>query len=328
MKKTLLTLVLAFLCLSSFAQLLPDGSVQIVAYWDKGDVFKYQSVERQEKTDTKGETSLIKSNSETFVLSVVEQTDSTYTLVADYKDGFYSDTRFAGYSDLLSGFEFTPLRVVTNQLGTVIGFENTDVIINETKEIIPKLVDETFKQFDKKDLEQLDREATIQYFTSILATPEIVLSDFNEDGGLLLQYHGVKFDTSQVYTVSVPFTLKGQNPVPMDVDIWVDSAETDSTYAYIHSHGHLGMDKLGSTLSSYIGEIASSMYKDVSEETVKETAKFDEGSVDQYSLVVVHLPSGCPVQLETMLIIEITSNGETEQSRKTKSIKLIVDETQ
>ena len=185
-----------------------------------------------------------------------------------------------------------------------------------------------FKQFDKKDLEQLDREATIQYFTSILATPEIVLSDFNEEGGLLLQYHGVKFDTSRVYTVSIPFTLKGQKPIPMNVDIWVDSAETDSTYAVIRSHGHLGMDKLGSTLSSYIAGMVASMYKDVSEETIKEKAVYDEGSVDQYSLVVVHLPSGCPVQLETQLIIEVTSNGETEQSRKTKSINLIVDETQ
>ena len=88
------------------------------------------------------------------------------------------------------------------------------------------------------------------------------------------------------------------------------------------------MDKLGSTLSSYIAGMVASMYKDVSEETIKEKAVYDEGSVDQYSLVVVHLPSGCPVQLETQLIIEVTSNGETEQSRKTKSINLIVDETQ
>ncbi len=89
---SLLFLFLLFCCFGLRAQVLNDSTVQVVAYWDKGETFEFEYVQSKYKV-VKGDTIFGDFLSETFELAVVDSTAEGYTLryttlesKAEYKD--------------------------------------------------------------------------------------------------------------------------------------------------------------------------------------------------------------------------------------------------
>ncbi len=80
MRKLLLTLS-ALLCAAALgAQMMPDSTVQVIAYWEVGDKMDYTLVEKVFDLDAEGAETLRTSASENIHFEVVAATDSTYTL--------------------------------------------------------------------------------------------------------------------------------------------------------------------------------------------------------------------------------------------------------
>ena len=104
MKKLFLSFALALLSLSALAQLMPDGTVQIVAYWKLGNVAPYQFKTRTESVSEKGDTTVTSSSSEVRIFEVIGQTDSTYTLQTTYKDGYYTDSSVGLLSEMMGRY--------------------------------------------------------------------------------------------------------------------------------------------------------------------------------------------------------------------------------
>ena len=331
MKKQLLLFLSLIVPTLSFAQLMPDGSVQVVAYWDKGDEFSYKCTDRQERVDDTGKVSLIKSSSEDLIIKVSDQTDSTYTLLLDTKDGFYSDTRVQSYMELLNSLgESSPIQLTTTSMGTVVSYDNLDVLVKETRDMIPKLVDALFKQYDKETRKQMDRKGMIEYFNNTIATPEALTASISEEVQALFMFHGARMDTTSTYTLPTQFSMAGTEPIDANMEFWVDSAETDSTFAVIRTYMHVEGEKLNDAVAKSAGSAASAIVKDESFDlnTAAETA-FKEmdfkATLDDYSALVIHLPSGWPIRYNYKRNVVATAKGSSTQENIYRSIELITD---
>ena len=106
MKKLLLSFSAALLAAASLsAQMMPDSTVQVVAYWEVGDKIDYTMTERVYRMDEEGNETQTSSVSEALHFEVTEATDSTYTLRVRV------DERSGGEEELT-------LRILTSNLGT------------------------------------------------------------------------------------------------------------------------------------------------------------------------------------------------------------------
>ena len=331
MKKQLLLFLSLIVPTLSFAQLMPDGSVQVVAYWDKGDEFSYKCIDRQERVDDTGKVSLIKSSSEDLIIKVSDQTDSTYTLLLDTKDGFYSDTRVQSYMELLNSLgESSPIQLTTTSMGTVVSYDNLDVLVKETRDMIPKLVDALFKQYDKETRKQMDRKGMIEYFNNTIATPEALTASINEEVEALFMFHGARMDTTSTYTLPTQFSMAGTEPIDANMEFWVDSAETDSTFAVIRTHMHVEGEKFNAAVAKSAGSAASAIVKDESFDlnTATESAFKDldfKATLDDYSALVIHLPTGWPIRYNYERNVVATAKGSSTQENIYRSIEIITD---
>lgn len=62
------------------AQIMPDSTVQICAYWTPGDKYAYNATEEKLKIDEKGDTMLVYRRSERRTFEVLAQTQERYQL--------------------------------------------------------------------------------------------------------------------------------------------------------------------------------------------------------------------------------------------------------
>ena len=72
------------------AQIMPDSSVQICAYWTPGDKYAYEAREEKFKIDDQGDTTLVYRQSERRVFEILSQTkDPLGTGLKNCNDSIY-----------------------------------------------------------------------------------------------------------------------------------------------------------------------------------------------------------------------------------------------
>jgi len=91
MKKLFFSLALLLFSIAGFSQMMPDSTVQVCAYWQKGDKVTYECTNTTVKVTDGVDTTTVKASSETRIIEVVDQTDTSYLLQLTYKDVFNSD---------------------------------------------------------------------------------------------------------------------------------------------------------------------------------------------------------------------------------------------
>ena len=75
MKKTALLLYFILTGLSAAAQMMPDSTVQFVAYWNIGDKYQYNFETIEKEVDANGDTTIVKQSNEIIEFEVVAKTD-------------------------------------------------------------------------------------------------------------------------------------------------------------------------------------------------------------------------------------------------------------
>ena len=118
-RKILLLCVCMLLPIGAMAQILKDSTVQVVAYWKKGDVYKYRHYSEEfnvEGNDTIwGDTS-----EEIFMIEVVDSTENEYVLkyqCLENKENMADKDMQAMLEPLIKKYEKIPLYFSTNQYG-------------------------------------------------------------------------------------------------------------------------------------------------------------------------------------------------------------------
>ena len=124
--------------------------------------------------------------------------------------------------------------------------------------------------------------------------------------------------------------MAGTEPIDANIEFWVDSAETDSTLAVIRTHMHVEGEKFNAAVAKSAGSTASAMVKDESFDlkTATESAFKDQNfkaTLDDYSALVIHLPTGWPIRYNYERNVVATAKGSSTQENIYRSIELITD---
>lgn len=334
MKRLVLLIAFVLSAVSASAQLMPDGSVQIVAYWKLGSVAPYQYKERTETVSEKGDTTVTRSSSEVRIFEVIGQTDSTYTLKTTYKDIYYTDASLGLMSELMGEIaETVVLQTVTDELGSIKHFGNLDELEKSIKATIPKYVDAYLKRTDKESRKVLDKKELIKVLEQMLANPQALQTMCLNDVAPMLQYHGARLDTSDIYTVPYNFFLANGESISVNSQLFVDSAETDSTSVVIRTYAHAEGDQLLPSLVAMLTPTIRAIDKTVDTEEINKLvleAIEEQGLkmvMNDYTATVIHLPTGWPISHSTIRDVIVTDkDGKKKTSSKYSDLDYIFSE--
>lgn len=325
-RRTITVLAGAMLSATSYCQIMPDNSAQVCAYWSKGDSITYDCISTREKTDRQGAKTITDSSSEKRTLTVISEDEKNYVLQVSYKDVFSSNLSLAlnlsteAYSEVCSSVKYN---VVTDEVGTVQSLGDLEQSLATMKTLIPMVLEKAYAGFDKKTWKTLGttKEQMIQQVTESLCTPEAISKSCIADVSPLLYFHGGRYDIGQEYTIEEPFSnIFGDGQVNGETHFWIDTEDSDSTYLVLRTYTKIDSEKLMPMLrNATIAILQSTMAgQDVDvemmfDQNAKETHMGAE--LEQYTVTMVHMPSGWTVQwISDRTITVFDDNGQEQTS--------------
>ena len=326
MKRFLLAALSAFLPFLASGQMMPDSTVQVCAYWHKGDRAVYECKSTTTAIDKDGNEKTTEASSETRIFEVIDETENSYVLQTSYKDVFSSDMSLNVGADVLAKVaEGIVIKTRTNEFGTVQELVNVDELTEAMKQTIPLSVDAALARQDKKVLKEmgLTRQGLIDTYTEQLCRPETIAAACLDDVIPLLFYHGARLGLDDEYTVRQELN----NPFPnttgtiqVDMNFWVDEELTDSTCVVIRSYFQVDNEAMMPFLrESMLSMTTSILPEGITPEEVEK--EIDAGiaesrmqaTMEQFSATEIHLATGWPTQWWNKRRVTITTDeGETQ----------------
>ena len=338
MKQTLLAAIATLLPFLASAQMMPDSTVQVCAYWHKGDQAVYECKSTTVNIDKDGTETTAKASSETRIFDVIDETDSSYILQTSYKDVFSSDMSLSVGADVLSKVaEGIVIQTQTNELGTIQDIVNLEELTDAIKRTIPVSVDAVLAKHDKKTLKELglNRQSLIDTYTDLLSRPETIVTACLDDVVPLLLYHGARLRLDQEYSVKQELNSPLPNTtgkLPIDMHFWVDEELSDSTHVLIRSYFQVDSDALMPFLresmlvatKTFLPE--NDLLDDLEKEIDKGIAESHmQATMEQFTATEIHLDSGWTTQWWSRRRTTITTDDGETQSVEEKEVT-IVDE--
>lgn len=331
MKKLMTAMLGIFLSLSAFAQMMPDSTFQIVAYWDKGDKISYQCTDRTVKKSSNGKEEVQKSSSEVRTFEVIDQTDSTYILRMSYSDVFSSQLSLGMGADIMAKIaEQEKVDILTNELGTIQDYLNVEEMLDHLVKGIPMILDAVVAKQDKKELKAMgfDRNQWISQFSAMFSNPDIVVAACNKEVGPLFMYHGTRLDPKEEYVVENEYAnVFGAQGLTTQMHFWIDSELSDSVSVVIRSHAEADTETLlpmmrDATLTALRATLSEDQYEEAAAMVLMQFNK-DKTTVSfaEDTALEVDLGSGWPVQFVSDRTVSIQMDGETTDVVSTVSIK-------
>lgn len=323
---SLTALLSVFLPFLASAQMMPDSTVQVCAYWQKGDRAVYECKSSTVKIDKEGKETTANASSETRIFEVIDETEHSYLLQTSYKDVFSSELSMSVGADVLNRIsEGITIRTQTDEFGTVEKVVNVDEVTEALRAGIPAIIDGVLAKYDKKDLKELgvSRQELIDTYTAIACRPESIVSTCMEDVAPLLLYHGARLRLDEEY--SIPYELQSPLPnttgtLPLDLHFWVDEEQSDSSFVVIRSFFEADEETMmpfirESAVNSALTAAPEHLSADKVEEEVDRSIaeSHTRVSMKQYTATVVHLDSGWTTEWWSKRIVTKTDDdGETK----------------
>ena len=338
MKQRMFAALMAFLPFLASAQMMPDSTVQVCAYWHKGDRAVYECKSTTVKIEKDGTETTASASSETRVFEVVDETEKSYILQTSYKDVFSSDLSLNVGGEVVSKVaEGIVIRTQTNEFGTVQDIVNLDELTEAMKRTIPLSVDAVLAKHDEKDLKKLGltRQGLIDTYTDLVCRPETIVTACLDDVVPLLLYHGARLRLDQEYTVQQELNSPLPNTtgkLPIDLHFWVDEEQSDSSFVLIRSYFQVDSDALMPFLrESVLAATKTVLPADLTlDEMEKEIDKgiaesHMQATMEQFTATEVHLGSGWTTQWWSKRRTTITTDEGETQTVEEKEVT-IVDE--
>ena len=306
MKKLILTLSALLCAVALGAQMMPDSTVQVIAYWEVGDKMDYTYVEKLFDLDAEGNETLARSSSQTYHFEVVESTDSTYTLQ------FFADNMdFGDQTPKLTARESASVpdmiyRFRTNHLGTF----REIVDIDQSREILlqrlPIAAKAAWRNLSPADRKKIKEEDVIEMLRQQYDSNEVLVSTAAALVSPMLFYHGTRMDTTGTYHLKRDYAslLFSGGTTELENYFAVDPSLTDEYSVIIRSEA-VGDEK---DLLPMIRERAFANLKQtqglidddyndfldaMDEELLENPIK---ASFEEYTTEEIHLDTGWPLQ--------------------------------
>ena len=128
--------------LAASAQMMPDSTAQVCAYWSVGDKYDYYVEESTKKVNGQGDTISNVLSSQIMRFEVVGSTDSSYQIRLTYLDEKSTDPQNELIYQISRelGIE-TPVLFSTNAHGILMSIDNIDELMKESEKLIDPMVE-------------------------------------------------------------------------------------------------------------------------------------------------------------------------------------------
>ena len=326
--KKLLTVLGALLgAFAASAQMMPDSTVQVCAYWEVGDKYNYQVEQTKYKVLNRTDTTDVELSAEILTLEVVGATDSTYRVRVSADDYQHSDyQRAAWQEEILQQFGNTPYEFETDEFGS---FKRVIIDQKDLENAYPALDAVIDRIAAEQGLDENGASA-LQAMMRALFTPERLIALYEEEITPLLAFHGLRMeqDAKVDYETEVPSLFGDESTIAMKGSFRVDKDLTDDYSVVIHNTMEADEGDMRKYLKAFFGTAAEAMGTDSNIQQEAEAALQDaEMSLVEDSFEEIHLDTGWPLNYDYMRIIRIKGGGEEREQVQTKTVTIIlVDE--
>ena len=239
MKKLFTLLIMVLFASQAMAQLnFKDSTVQVVAYWEKGDKYNF-SLKTYDYKITGNDTTWTSRTNSIFSIEVIDSTATGYLLK-------YTSLDEMGTSPLKAGEDFSkkmeklasniPLILKTDEWGTFEGIanfgeykKNLNQVIDLSLEELQKMLDAKNKEnkIDKKTRKELkDQTSAMVTKLKTLFTNENYVFKSIEPLIAILMFHGSEFEIRKEYT------SESQTASPFEEGKYLKSQNTYGVYSY------------------------------------------------------------------------------------------------
>ena len=324
MRKTILLLFALFAGLfPAVAQMLPDSTVQVVAYWELGDKQQFLSESAKYKVN-QGDTTVVEQSVELFEFEVVAANEDGYRIKVTQLDSQDSDpTRSAINEKWKERFGPEVYYFETDPNG-----EFLRVLPIEDLEEKAKLLKEDITEALLKEHPDMDR-AQLLLLVNQLLSAQSLLTAVEGQFSPLFMYHGSRLDLRQVYTFEDELpSIFGQGTIKMNGRFWVDQDMTDDYSVVLLLRKDADQDALKPFLTGLLGGVLQSMASQQEglenvQASIEEAYSNARISLKDYIYEEVHLGTGWPIDWFYSREIEIEMDGKKEGQVQEMSFKII-----
>lgn len=325
MKKSLTLLAGLFVGVLCFAQKLSDTEVQIIAYWDKGDIMVYDFTDKQ-TTTVNGEDVNTRSATEKHIVEVIGATDNSYLLRFSFEDIFNNPVVPGASLEVAQRItENMWFDTLTDELGTVQDLANIDATLEAIRATVPVMTDRVLAKYTAQELKEegVTRDGLIQAFTQGLCREEFLEKIYEKYLLPLLRYHGARFNLDQEITVSQELVeVWGYGNVEVDWKFWVESKECTEEYAVIRSYAKAEKEALAPILK----QVMLAGDPSLTPAELDELVAGMDAQVEEYSSLLIHLESGWPLQWASHRITTLAEDGESTVITNVKELVFSEDD--
>jgi len=313
--------------IAGFAQYMPDTTVQICAYWSKGDKIAYECSHKQLKTDKTGEEVVTSSSKETRIVEVLDESEKSYVLQLGYKDVLSMDAEVDFSNELLNKFsDVLKIRFRTDEFGSIeeiLDMENTIALLKAQSAVLVEDMYSKNEQIQKV----LTKEQLLASVMSI-CTENYLVKLCLDDISPLLTYHGGKYEIGSEYNVEQTFNI-GNRAFSGDMTFWVDPEESDSAYAVIRSYLMVDTKEImDASFEMMLGALKAS-YPDADAEKLK--AELDKEIADkhmsckfeQFSTTYIHVNSGWTTNWYFDRVLTLSGDDGETQTIDRRSMEIL-----
>lgn len=339
MQRFFISVLLALCGLAASAQMMPDSTVQICAYWSVGDKYDYYVEESTKKVNSQGDTVSNELSSRIMRFEVVGSTDSSHQIRLTYLDEKSTNPQNEQIYQISRALDLNiPILFSTDANGVLLSIDNLGDIVSGYEKLIDPLMEIVKASVPEAEKEEFDFSPLKEVMRSMLCNPQTIQTGIMEDIGRLYFFHGARLEMDETYKMEEPllFILPGIDNLTAQTNVWIEGDLTDeySAVCRTYSCAEMGEDFLKSAIEGAANmtldamEVSDSLTSEIKNEIDEMMGDKDisyQLSWEQYSTEEVHLSTGWPLKLYIDKYMKVTPpEGETEETIESKSIEIIL----
>ena len=311
----------------AFAQMLPDSTVQVVAYWSLGDKQKYQ-VENTKYSIAEGDTTIVEKSAEILEFEVVAADEEKgYRMKVTSLESSYSDATKEAVNEALQErlgsvayyFETGP----NGEFLRVLPIEGLEGQEDALAQAIFDAVKAKNPAAGELNLLPLLRQAVSPEAVALTATGELAP---------LFMYHGNRFDMDEEFPIEdeIPAVI-GSGTMKMAGSFWVDEDMTDDYSVVLRMYKAADPDQMKPFLGSILDNLVQSMATtpedvDEAQAAVNEALQNARMSVEDYLYEEIHLGTGWPIDWSFSRDVQVEIDGMQQGQLVETDIRIILEE--
>lgn len=304
MKRIIVFAFMLFISAVSFAQMMPDSTVQFVARWNVGEKYSYWCEEKKYEVYNGTDTVNVKKKSEIRIFEVIAKTDSTYQIRLTYKDSKSSDPNDQLADEIAKKvLGETQVLFSTGIYGNIISVDNLQELVQQQISLVDPLIDAVYDSLPEEQKSYTDKEAIKEWTLKACQDENAVLTSVLDEISHLYMFHGARLKIDEEYSLETEMgtILPDMPPVKAVMKFWADKEYTDEYSALCRIYSEADKEQFSSFTMAATGDaMANSLampdsVRTIVNESIRSATKAVDGSAEEYVALEVHLNTGWPL---------------------------------